>query len=82
MNEKMCRRCLLSEADAVLYAESVSEYISLIPAENKCIGEKYEERLGICLSCVALGSGMCGECGCFIEIRAAKANMHCPVGRW
>ena len=80
--EIKCRRCLLSEFDMELYAESVAQCIERIPEDKRASREEYDARLGICKSCEMLGAGMCGECGCFAELRAAKAYMGCPVGKW
>lgn len=79
-----CGKCLLSEYDPKFYTESIAEYISLIPEDKKTPPDEYRRRLGICVSCPSLMDGMCGECGCFAEIRAAKAYMHCPLSedRW
>lgn len=77
-----CKRCLLSEYDEKFYAETVSDYIAHIPEDKKCGSEEYSRRLDICRSCDELSNGMCGECGCFVEVRAAKSHMGCPVSKW
>lgn len=82
MSAPKCGKCLLSEFDMSEFAETVREYISLIPDDKKTDDEEYRRRLGVCRECSALTDGMCGECGCFAEIRAAKAYMNCPVNRW
>ncbi len=29
-----------------------------------------------------LSDGMCMECGCYVQVRAAKSPLYCPIGRW
>ena len=82
MNGAKCGKCLLTEFDGGRFAERIKEYISLIPEEEKTAAEEYRRRLDICRRCFALMDGLCGECGCFAEIRAAKRRMDCPVGKW
>ena len=40
--------------------------------------EEYEERLRICTECDSLMNGMCGVCGCYVEMRAAVKTHYCP----
>ena len=77
-----CGRCLISELNIKELSENVRDYISLIPQENRTADEEYLRRLGICKECLWLADGLCGECGCFAEIRAAKAKISCPLGKW
>lgn len=77
-----CGKCLLTDLDGEKFAESIADYISLIPDELKAPAEEYASRLNICGKCPSLTEGMCGECGCFARVRAAKIKMHCPVGQW
>ncbi|MGN1090089.1 MAG: DUF6171 family protein [Huintestinicola sp.] len=77
-----CRRCLLSEFDKDLFLSSVAECIERIPEEKRTSEEEYSRRLSLCRECDMLNEGMCGECGCFAELRAAKNFMHCPVEKW
>lgn len=82
MSDVKCGKCLLSEFDMAFYAETVSDYIALIPEEKKTPAPEYNRRLDVCKACESLLDGMCGECGCFIEIRAAKVWMSCPCNKW
>lgn len=76
--QKFCRRCLLSELSQDGYFESVYEYIRSIPSEEKVAQEEYLQRLERCRNCDSLVNGMCRECGCFVEVRAARKITHCP----
>lgn len=76
---KPCRRCLLSQMprEGALQA-LIEERIALLPEEDKAAEDVRKQRLSICQGCDALNSGTCGLCGCYVEIRAARKNMHCP----
>lgn len=75
---KKCGKCLLSQFDSKLYTETIAEYIAVMPAYSKVSDEEYRRRLSICLGCDMLMDGVCGECGCFVKVRAAKKAKSCP----
>jgi len=76
---KPCRKCLLSElSDRALY-EQILQTVQAIPEERRCGKEEYERRLSLCRSCEVLFQGMCRECGCFVEVRAAESLSRCPA---
>jgi len=80
-----CRRCLLEDMpqEAAL-AQNIRELIALLPQEKRASAEMNAERLNICRNCDHLQNGMCVLCGCYVELRAAKAQMKCPhvPGKW
>lgn len=82
MSSIKCGKCLLSEFSMDEFIETVQDYISLIPEENKAPSDEYKSRLDMCKCCDELTDGMCGECGCFVEIRAAQKHMNCPIFKW
>ena len=79
-----CRRCLLAETDAAHIAETVQKRIAQMPEEERTAPPEYARRLSQCRACDMLTDGLCGVCGCYAELRAAKAKQHCPdcVPRW
>lgn len=81
MNQPTCKRCLLRELDGE-YFKSIYQYIDNIPLEQKAPPEEYDRRLALCKSCDDLKNGMCAQCGCFVEVRAAKLRQVCPWGKW
>ena len=81
MNGRVCRRCLLRELDGAFF-QSIYQYIENLPAEQKADPDEYRRRLSICRECESLQNGMCAQCGCFAEVRAAKRKMNCPIGAW
>lgn len=78
MNKPFCKRCLFESIDREGVYASIRELIAALPEERRVTEEEYRRRLGICMECEFLGEGTCGKCGCFVELRAAKADMDCP----
>ena len=74
---KPCRKCLLSETDETAFFKHVQEYVDSIPPEQKAPQKEYKRRLELCKACNHLTNGMCALCGCYVEVRAAKAEQHC-----
>lgn len=81
MNRPACKRCLLRELDGE-YFQSIYQYIESIPPEQKASSEEYARRLALCQECDDLKNGLCAQCGCFAEVRAAKKQMACPMDKW
>ena len=77
-----CRKCLSREMDQNAYMESLYAYIARLEPEIKADEAVYEERLGICKGCDYLKEGLCGACGCFVELRAVIAKNVCPYQKW
>lgn len=74
----VCKRCLLAEIDVDGLYKKVSELIELMPEDVKAPDDIYQKRLNICRSCESLENGICRECGCFVELRAASKKNYCP----
>lgn len=81
MEERVCKRCLLWELSEHAF-DQIYEYIQSIPGDQRAGEPEYQSRLAVCGTCDALLNGMCRECGCFVEVRAAKKRMSCPVKKW
>lgn len=60
----------------------IMQYKNAIKKEDATEGETYEKRLSICKSCDFLNAGTCLKCGCYVELRAAGKNSHCPAKKW
>jgi hypothetical protein len=76
----VCKRCLLQdlpgkEAD---YYQSVLRYRKSLPPKQGVTDEVYEQRLAACMDCDELVNGMCAQCGCYVQMRAAAKKMDCP----
>jgi len=74
----VCKRCLLADMDASGVYATILRRIEQMPEGQRAGAETYRQRLECCRGCDALVNGLCSICGCFIELRAAKAEMHCP----
>ena len=62
--------------------ELAAEYVMAVPDMEKTPEAEYNRRLGICSECCYLVEGLCILCGCYVEIRAAKAAQSCASGHW
>ena len=83
MSDTRCRRCLLRElAEGQELYESVKAYRAELPEDVRTTDAAFEARLEHCRSCPYLNNATCMQCGCFVEIRAAKRDIHCPMGSW
>ncbi len=76
--QKHCVRCLLEEAGRLDVSELVRQRISEIPSALRCDEGQYQHRLELCRQCDSLSGGTCGKCGCYAELRAARADSYCP----
>ena len=82
-NFRFCRKCLTRDMiDKDKYFETLKELIDNLPDEVRAPSDLYEERLKICTGCERLADGMCAACGCYVELRAAKASGTCPYKQW
>ena len=70
-------RCLLRQVNPDL-GKIVAEYVDALPEETRVPEEVYRRRLAACEACDRLADGMCLDCGCYVEARAAKAGLRCP----
>lgn len=77
MQKKICKRCLIDELDYDETYEQVKRLIASLPPESRVSEEVYRSRLDICRQCDELENGICGKCGCFVELRAIKPLMYC-----
>ncbi|MCH5268182.1 MAG: hypothetical protein J1E62_07545 [Lachnospiraceae bacterium] len=75
---KPCIRCLLRDLDRAQEYEKVTEYIANMEKDIKVSEDKYERRLALCRECDSLYQGICGKCGCFVEVRAVRKIGKCP----
>lgn len=74
----ICKRCLLSEINGDDVKKTIDELIMTMPEEKKADEKLYRQRLNICKECDELINGMCGKCGCYVELRALQKIRRCP----
>lgn len=78
MEKIYCKKCLLRDMEESEYFVDLQKYIARLDDELKVEEEEYERRLNICQRCEYLLNGMCGKCGCFVELRALLKKNGCP----
>ncbi len=79
MSETRCRRCLLRDTlDAAAYEQIVERAKRALPESVRAPEETVEKRLSLCRACEHLQDGACMRCGCLVEVRALRRDMHCP----
>ena len=64
--------------DEAELAALVRERAEAVPEEERTPEAEYAERLSRCRGCASLMRGTCRECGCYVEIRAARKRQKCP----
>ena len=65
-------------------ARTIAEYVASLDESIRASDADYRARLDICQACTELLNGTCRLCGCYVETRAAKKGMGCPMvpARW
>lgn len=77
MTDIICKKCLLKDLTDDDRFHTIYEYIESLPKEKRAPPEIERRRLEACMKCSHIINGMCALCGCFVEVRAAKAASHC-----
>lgn len=77
--KKPCTRCLLEEAGRQDVYDSIQKCIEKIPEKQRTASVEYDRRLELCKGCENISEGTCLKCGCYVELRAAKTDAHCPM---
>ena len=76
--EHICKKCLLLEAGENAAYKTVTDYLNTLDDELKADEALRDKRLALCKACDNLIAGMCRQCGCYVEIRAALKDKDCP----
>ena len=77
-DRKPCTRCLLEEAGKQDIYELIRKRIEEIAPALRTEESEYRSRLEQCRTCEHLSGGTCLKCGCYAELRAARADSYCP----
>ena len=78
MTTRPCKKCLLADLDQSAVYKDIKRLIDILPENEKTGEEEYEKRLSACRQCEDLSEGTCQVCGCYVELRAASRDSHCP----
>lgn len=74
-----CPRCLLGDVPGgEELAAKLGEWLAVIPDGQRADDETVRARLAACRECPHLADGLCGLCGCYVELRAARRSQRCP----
>ncbi|MCR5278953.1 MAG: DUF6171 family protein [Lachnospiraceae bacterium] len=80
---RICKRCLTREMiDKDEYFQTLRQLIADVTGDERSSDRLYEERLSVCKNCERLADGLCGACGCYVELRAVIKENHCPYDKW
>ena len=80
--QRVCRQCLLRDMlDKAEYDKTVERVRRALSPALRTPDEAYEARLALCSACDQLQNGTCMRCGCMVEMRAMRRDMHCPPPR-
>ncbi len=82
-DRRPCIRCLIEGLPGEeALAAILRERVEALPEEERAAEPTRLKRLVVCLACGRLNHGTCAECGCYVEIRAARREKGCPIHRW
>ncbi|MBQ7741242.1 MAG: hypothetical protein IJT65_08435 [Eubacterium sp.] len=73
-----CKRCLLAEAGNKVELWDIEQFVLTLDKELLVSEEEYQKRITLCKECDELISGLCGRCGCYVELRARLKEKDCP----
>ncbi len=83
MIERICHLCeIYKQSLDPKINDQIKLLIDGIDSKEKTSDEIYAGRLDICAGCEKLIKSTCRACGCFVELRAAKKDSHCPDKKW
>ncbi|HIS93584.1 MAG TPA: hypothetical protein IAA84_11250 [Candidatus Alectryocaccomicrobium excrementavium] len=77
--EILCRRCAAQELPEPELLRYLDEYVSSLPQAMRASDETYARRLAACAVCQHRTHYTCTLCGCYVQARAAKRAMACPL---
>ena len=75
----LCRKCLEKEVPEKELLEYLDNYVRSLPEEKRVGEDEYTRRLQKCAACEKRLVYTCTLCGCYVQTRAAKKNMRCPI---
>ena len=74
MTDECCKRNFFQSA-----LDTASK---LVKDPTPASSELKEARLAVCGECEHLTGGICGLCGCIVNLKAGFRSMECPDDRW
>lgn len=77
----ICKKCFLG-VQAENYTQMIEKCMSMISPRDRTPEAQFAQRIAVCEECKDFVTATCQVCGCYVEIRAAKKNVHCPCKKW
>ena len=75
----LCRKCLDRPVDERELMDYLDNYAASLPEGERATPEAYARRLAQCANCPQRLKEMCRLCGCYVQARAAKKRLRCPL---
>lgn len=75
----LCRKCLPDTIEENSLREYLDNYAAALPMEARAPEAEYIRRLSLCEDCSHRIRFTCTLCGCYIQARAAKKLIKCPI---
>ena len=75
----LCRLCTdarVPEGELIAYLDA---YVASLTEDERVDEATYRQRLRLCAACPHLAQATCRLCGCYVQARAAKKRMDCPL---
>lgn len=77
----ICKKCFLG-VQAENYTQMIEKCLSMISPRDRTSEVQFAQRIAVCEECADFVTATCQVCGCYVELRAAKKNVHCPRKKW
>lgn len=74
-----CRRCEPVDFEGEALQAHLDAYAASLPEDQRVPEAAYTERLAQCERCAHRIQYTCTLCGCYVQARAAKRRMRCPL---
>jgi hypothetical protein len=75
----LCRKCLPDEITEGELLHYLDGFAASLQDDIRADGKTYARRLELCEACPHRILYTCTLCGCYIQARAAKKHMKCPI---
>lgn len=75
----LCRRCLENDISENALREYLDGFAASLPENLRAKESIYLNRLALCEPCSHRIGYTCTLCGCYVQARAAKKYMRCPL---
>lgn len=81
MSTILCKKCLIGQ-NAEDYLQLIEKNRAAVPQRDRTDDATYRRRIALCEACSHLQGPTCIACGCYVELRAIRRNIHCPYKTW